>query len=548
MIPLIRLFVVACLLFASSPAAARRHSKNVKRVHIQLERQSIGLGDIDYSDEHHDNSPWVPRSNRLGLQTRDLDEVDSLPQPIQTSLASPSPIHYSHSSSSSPSPTHYSRSSSSSTVTLPPGLNRTVVALHDYYSVMYTGRVRIGNPPQAFRLIFDTGSADMWVSSAKKLGVQQTFLRYYNSASSDTHRRHGSPWQIMYGIGQVSGFLSSDDVQLGNLVAKGQVFAEATTVTSNFEQRIEPMDGILGFAFKGSSSSRSNTLLDTLYEQGQISSRVFSFYLGSSTVPGEKDSLLVIGPPDPSLYRDEDEEEDEDEAEDQVEEHEEGRRQQQQTKKQQRQKGKDKAIYWSDVLYSGQPQMWYVRMEAILIDGVDTGLCGFWDTPCVALPDTGTSFIAIPLNRWDALVTKIIEARSDCTMSTSKRLLCARPGAYERLPSISFRLAGRDFALQPRHYMLPNGMLAFMPSGSSFSSSVDLIILGDVFLRAYYTVFDADNLRVGFALAKEAPARTSHTFLLLFAILVLFFGLMALDCLGTFIRRQRASSMGYIPI
>jgi hypothetical protein len=191
--------------------------------------------------------------------------------------------------------------------------------LHNYYSVMYTGDIEVGTPGQRFRVIFDTGSADLWLLSSKSEEQRLSFLHYYDSELSATHRANKKPFQIQYGLGTCRGFLSEDRVSLSGLAARRQVFAEVTSLTANFENPSEPMDGILGFGFKGGSSSQvlrllelavhvhpllifsppaiqwpsihhsrppthaarkqAPTLLDNLYNEGHISSRMFSFYL-----------------------------------------------------------------------------------------------------------------------------------------------------------------------------------------------------------------------------------------------------------------------------
>ncbi len=101
----------------------------------------------------------------------------------------------------------------------------------------FQGTIGIGTPPQPFNVIFDTGSANLWVPSAHcnidaagaacgRLGKHK-----YNSTGSSTYTHVGRPFHIRYGSGVLQGFLSQDDVALGpDLVAHGQIFTEALEV------------------------------------------------------------------------------------------------------------------------------------------------------------------------------------------------------------------------------------------------------------------------------------------------------------------------------
>ncbi len=87
----------------------------------------------------------------------------------------------------------------------------------------FVGTVALGTPPQYFRVIFDTGSANLWVPSIscqRRAGGKhpdKTCLakkRKFDSCASSTFVHIGTPFHIKYGSGSLYGYLSNDTVVL----------------------------------------------------------------------------------------------------------------------------------------------------------------------------------------------------------------------------------------------------------------------------------------------------------------------------------------------
>ncbi|KAK6124503.1 hypothetical protein DH2020_041756 [Rehmannia glutinosa] len=246
-----------------------------------------------------------------------------------------------------------------------------IVALKNYMDAQYFGEIGIGSPPQKFTVIFDTGSSNLWVPSAK----------CYFSVSLDCVEVcfTGKSAAIQYGTGAISGFFSEDNVKVGDLVVKGQEFIEATREPS-VTFLVAKFDGILGLGFKEISVGNATPvwyeleLLLLLYlfgvvmscfflagtplfvwynmvKQGLVKEPVFSFWLNRN-LKEEEGGELVFGGVDPNHY-----------------------------------KGKHTYVPVSQKGY------WQFEMGDVLIDGKESGYCS---GGCSAIADSGTSLLAGP--------------------------------------------------------------------------------------------------------------------------------------------------------
>ena len=150
---------------------------------------------------------------------------------------------------------------------------------------------------------------------------------------------------------------------------------------------------------------------------------------------------------------------------------------------------------YSDVInFPFSKGYWLIYATDLKVSGTSTGDCkaGWLSKGCRMVVDTGTSIITGPSSKINPLMKQIGTVNSDCSN-------------LDKLPTISFTISGKDFSLEPEFYVIKacDGKQCECQLGMQAMDQLGLWILGDPFLRKYYTVFDRTNARVGFALAKQ---------------------------------------------
>nr|GMD40669.1 cyprosin-like [Ipomoea batatas] len=427
-----------------------------------------------------------------------------------------------------------------------------IVSLNNYLDAQYYGEISIGSPPQNFTVIFDTGSSNLWVPSSKcYLSIACYFHSKYKSSKSSTYTQIGKSCSITYGSGSISGFLSQDDVQLGDLLVKDQVFIE-TTREPSLTFIIAKFDGILGLGFQEISVENVVPVWYNMVEQGLVDEPVFSFWLNrdpKAEVGGE----LVFGGVDPKHF-----------------------------------KGEHTYVPVTQKGY------WQIDLGDFLIGNSSTGYC---EGGCAAIVDSGTSLLTGPtavvteINYaigaegvvsaeckevvseygemiWDLLVSglradqvcsqlglcflngawhessiikTVVEKEAEGNLTSNP--LCTtcemaviwlqnqlkQKGIKEKvfeyvdqlceklpspdgesvidcnsissMPNVTFVIGDKDFVLTPEQYILKTGEGIAAVCVSGFLAldvpppQGPLWILGDVFMGAYHTVFDYGNLQ-----------------------------------------------------
>ncbi|KAG7252164.1 hypothetical protein CRUP_034149, partial [Coryphaenoides rupestris] len=175
------------------------------------------------------------------------------------------------------------------------------IALDQAFPTQYFGEISIGSPAQVFNVVFDTGSANLWVPSQSCSPFSTACFTHnrYDGSRSRTHIDNGTGFSIQYASGTVRGFLSEDVVVIGGIPVV-QVFAEATALSA-MPFIFAKFDGVLGMGYPNVAIDGITPVFDRIMSQHVLKEEVFSVYYSRDPKhsPGGE---LVLGGTDPDYY------------------------------------------------------------------------------------------------------------------------------------------------------------------------------------------------------------------------------------------------------
>ncbi len=261
--------------------------------------------------------------------------------------------------------------------------------------------ITIGTPPQTFKVVLDTGSSNLWVPSSECGSIACYLHTKYDSSSSSTYKANGTGFEIRYGSGSLSGFVSQDTVSIGDLEIKNHIFAEATE-EPGLAFAFGRFDGILGLGFDTISVNKIPPPFYNMIDQGLLDDEVFAFYLGDTNKGEEDESEAIFGGINKDHFS-----------------------------------GKITEIPLRRKAY------WEVDLDAINFGDATAELSNTG-----VILDTGTSLIALPSTLAELLNKEIGAKKSyngQYTVDCSKR---------DSLPDMSFTLSGYNFSITPYDYIL----------------------------------------------------------------------------------------------
>jgi len=123
-------------------------------------------------------------------------------------------------------------------------------------------------------------------------------------------------------------------------------------------------------------------------------------------------------------------------------------------------------------------------------------------SPAKAIIDSGTSLLAGPP---DAVKTMADKLGATSLLGKEYIVDCGKKASF---PTLVVTLGGKEFSLSPDDYVLDmQGQCIFGFMGINVPPPRGpLWIMGDIFMRRYYSVFDYGNKRMRFATAMKKAA------------------------------------------
>ncbi|GAA5938631.1 hypothetical protein JCM3775_002178 [Rhodotorula graminis] len=318
------------------------------------------------------------------------------------------------------------------------------VPLTNYLNAQYFAEITLGTPPQSFKVILDTGSANLWVPSTRCSSIACFLHSKYDATASSTYKANGTEFKIQYGTGSLEGVISNDVMTIGDLEIKKQDFAEST-VEPGLTFAFGKFDGILGLGYDTISVQHVVPPFYNMLAQGLLDEPVFAFWMGSDPEQGE----ATFGGLDARHYT-----------------------------------GK---IDYVPVRRKGY---WEVELEKVKFGDEVLEL----DNTGAAI-DTGTSLIALPTDIAE-IINRDIGAKKG--WNGAYTVECS---TVPSLPALTLYFGGIPYKLDAKDYILEaQGTCISAFQGLDIPAPLGPIwIIGDVFLRKFYTVYDYGRSAVGFA-------------------------------------------------
>jgi hypothetical protein len=348
-------------------------------------------------------------------------------------------------------------------------------------SLLWTCQIKLGSPidnatssGQTFRVLVDTGSSDLWLTSTSCTSELCLARQRFDPAKSTSlEYSNNRTIQINYGGDlEVKGVEVKDRLQIGDMTIDRQSVLLAESLAGRQFGSLK-FDGILGLGSKFDSKLKALTPFEQMIEDNLIAEPVFSIYLNPT-----KSSGLLFGSKHRNYSSDSF-----------------------------RYAPRTSNIRWQIQLFNVSLKSWSGSSSSIVLS-----VC---NRRCEALVDSGTPLILG--SRADVLE---LNSRLGATETADGLFAFPNCSMIDRLPNLAFAIDDKVMLeIEPRSYVLERKHWQILAHGdgdtpTSQTTVIDCYsglvakndteypfwILGNIFLANFYTLFDYSNQRIGFTI------------------------------------------------
>lgn len=339
---------------------------------------------------------------------------------------------------SSKSPTRRDNTFSVVTAATPTATNSVGIA-QDGSDISYFVEAKIGSDSSPLWLLCDSGAGTTWIMSEDCESTACKDHTTWSPSSSTTYTATGETFSIAYGTGSVKGSLAEDAVSIG-AVQVDMKFGLANVTSSDFVHFA--FDGILGLSMANGSS---DNFIQTLKSEKVLSANVFSVDLNRAA-DGANTGELTLGGTDPDKYTGD--------------------------------------ITYTPVNSSANGD-WAIPLGDVAYNGSKAGIANR-----LAYIDTGTTYAFAPSKDVTALHKLIPGADSTDNVTFTAPCDSDQP-IVVTFSGVDHEVSVKDWLSAPS----TSGVCTSNIYGQEVIGGAWL--LGDVFLKNVYAVFDADAPQIG---------------------------------------------------
>jgi len=330
------------------------------------------------------------------------------------------------------------------------------VPINNLMDVNYYGQVKIGSQKTKFNLVLDTGSSNVWIPDVAVPEAKNAL----NCSESETCKMDISHViSLRYAVGLAAGYQITDQLDLGGLVLSDFPIILAFIVRSI---ELTNYDGILGLAL-GRYKPEIPTVLERLKEDGLISVGTFSMYLGNDPEAwGKQTGELIFGGYDPKYALSE--------------------------------------FQFVNVRKETETMYWSTDLMGLGY-GSEVNVSSITNAPVIF--DSGTSLLTLPGDFIKGIIEHAKKEGVSCAFDRDEELYKCDCKAKEKMEELVFYFDNVTLSIPPTSYIYEEEGNCYL-SMQVLEGQLKLdnpIVLGDVFLKNFYTMYNADNYTVGFAQA-----------------------------------------------